>query len=123
MLVAALSFRGFASDALLLERMLLLGLRQLPPLAQIREAQQASRGRRRSKRGSKGGDRASELLAMVGLTNPPEWMNGALAFFGGEKAQGSTPAGGDVAPEEEGEEEGEEGEEEGEEGEEGESER
>ena len=50
-----------------MERMLLLGLRQLPSLAQIREGQAGGAKGKKGKRKQVAQDKAQELLAAVGL--------------------------------------------------------
>ena len=113
-----------------MERMLLLGLRQLPSLAQIREGQAGGAKGKKGKRKQVAQDKAQELLAAVGLAG----VGAFFASLGGETAAGplQPAAGGAPAPgapgeegaesegeeseegEEDGEEEGEEGQEEGE---------
>ena len=103
-------------DVARMERMLLLGLRQLPSLAQIREAQVGGTKSKKGKRKQVAQDKAQELLAAVGLAG----VGAFFASLGGAPAAGPLqPEGGAPAPgtaEEQGEWEGEEseGEEEGE---------
>lgn len=104
-------------DVARMERMLLLGLRQLPSLAQIREAQAGGIKGKKGKRKQAAQDKAQELLAAVGLAG----VGTFFASLGGAPAAGPLqPEAGAPAPgaaEEEGEWEGEESEEGEEEGE------
>ena len=97
-------------DVARMERMLLLGLRQLPSLAQIREAQAGGGKGKKGKRKQVAQDKAQELLAAVGLAGVGVWF----ASLGGAPAAGPLqPEGGAPAPgagAEEGEWEGEESE-------------
>ena len=63
-----------------MERMLLLGLRQLPSLAQIREGQAGGAKGKKGKRKQVAQDKAQELLAAVGLAG----VGAFFASLGGE---------------------------------------
>ena len=67
-----------------MERMLLLGLRQLPSLAQIREGQAGGAKGKKGKRKQVAQDKAQELLAAVGLAG----VGAFFASLGGETAAG-----------------------------------
>lgn len=98
-------------DVARMERMLLLGLRQLPSLAQIREAQAGGGKGKKGKRKQVAQDKAQELLAAVGLAGVGVWF--ASLGAGAPAAGPLQPEGGAPAPgagEEEGEWEGDESE-------------
>ena len=75
-------------DVARMERMLLLGLRQLPSLAQVRQAQGGGKGGKgiQAKRKQAVPDQVQELLAAIGLASVGTFFSDAIASVGGAPA-------------------------------------